>query len=195
MVDDAHPPDPSGVEEVRQRVHRGPSGPHDGVGDVERQRNFHPESGASSRGDAREGPFRPEVTSGAVTGNTRTPASKQRRAVMTNVARVPASASRRRAMARSSSWLSRTMRRSPPPSSKRAQLGDEAPPLARRTEADREHLPERAEVPGAHAEPVDPLFEAAREPLAERRGEERLPATPRPDESEARGSCRPDGSF
>ena len=57
--------------------------------------------------------LRPEVTSGAVTGKMRTPARRQRRAVMTNVAGVSVSASRKRAMARSSSWLSSTTSRSP----------------------------------------------------------------------------------
>ena len=55
-------------------------------------------SGAT-RGNA----VRPEVTRGAVTGKIKTPASRQRRAVMTNVARVPESSSSNLAMAASSS--------------------------------------------------------------------------------------------
>ncbi len=50
----------------------------------------------------------PAVTSGGTTGNTETPASRQRRAVITQVTGVSRSASSSAATARSSSWLSST---------------------------------------------------------------------------------------
>jgi hypothetical protein len=52
--------------------------------------------------------FRRDWMSGAITGNTETPDSRQRRAVTIQVTGVPASASKKRAIARSFSWLSRT---------------------------------------------------------------------------------------
>ena len=88
------------LKELRELADRGGPRAHDGVREIERK--WIPPQHARERCDPGNA-VRPEVTRGAVTGKIKTPASKQRRAVMTKVAPVPESSSRSLAMAASSS--------------------------------------------------------------------------------------------
>ena len=108
-----------------------------------------PVSGAT-RGNA----ALPAVTRGAVTGKMETPDKRQRRAVITHVTCAPRSSSRNRAMARSSSWLSSTMKVGCSRERRRRSARKERTPIARRPETHRQHLAQGPRVPGAHPKPM-----------------------------------------
>ena len=130
---------------------------------------------------------RPEVTSGATTGKMNTPASRHRRAVITNVALDPSNASNRRTTASSSSWLSSTISRCGPRAKNRCSRLTR--PLAEpRAEAQREHLAQRVKAPRGNAEPIDAAAECGAQPMTERRRQHRLAAAARTDERDARRS-------
>jgi hypothetical protein len=75
-----------------------------------------------------------------------------------------------------------------------AQGWEEGVALARRAEAQREHLAQGARVPGADAKPVDAAREAARQDVSQRRGEDGLAAAAGADERDARRSDGDDGA-
>ncbi len=118
-----------------------------------------------------------------MTGKMETPATRQRRAVMTQVtgsSRRPSSSS---ATARSCSWLSSTMSISPSARRRLRSAGSDGDgPALKRSDS----MPRSAaRVPCADAEPVDPAGELARELVPERARERRLAAAAGADERDA----------